>query len=127
MVFHFRKHYTLPEAIGLLPRLRVWLEELSELRASELKIEVELSKLLSNADDIGGEVVNQSLRNLSRMKEILSEFHRREIQLKDLDRGLLDFPSLFEGREVFLCWEKDEPSITHWHDLEAGYGGRQPL
>ncbi|MCX6881931.1 MAG: DUF2203 domain-containing protein [Verrucomicrobia bacterium] len=111
----------MPEAIGLLPRLRVWLEELSELRASELKIEVELSKLLSNADDIGGEVVNQSLRNLSRMKEILSEFHRREIQLKDLDRGLLDFPSLFEGREVFLCWEKDEPSITHWHDLEAGY------
>ena len=97
------------------------------MRASELKTEIELSKLLSNADDIGGEVVNQSLRNLSRMKEILSEFHRREIQLKDLDRGLLDFPSLFEGREVFLCWEKDEPSITHWHDLEAGYGGRQPL
>ena len=47
--------------------------------------------------------------------------------LRDLDRGLVDFPAILEGREVYLCWERGEDEIAWWHDLEAGYGGRQPL
>jgi hypothetical protein len=57
----------------------------------------------------------------------LQEFRRRQIQVKDLRRGLLDFPALRDGREVFLCWEKDEEDIEFWHDLETGYGGRERL
>ena len=51
------------------------------------------------------------------------EFQRREIQVKDIDRGLIDFPALLGGKEVFLCWEQDEEDIEFWHDLDAGYAG----
>ena len=49
------------------------------------------------------------------------------IVVRDIDRGLIDFPAILEGREVYLCWELDEDGIGFWHDLESGYGGRQPL
>jgi len=54
-------------------------------------------------------------------------FDARDIVLRDLDRGLVDFPALREDREVYLCWVDGEPEIGFWHDLDAGYAGRQPL
>ena len=47
--------------------------------------------------------------------------------IKDIDRGLIDFPAIIDDREVFLCWELGEDEVAYWHDLEAGYGGREPL
>jgi len=61
------------------------------------------------------------------LKTTLLEFFKREIQVKDLDRGLIDFPAMREGREVFLCWERGEDDIGFWHELETGYAGREPL
>ena len=49
------------------------------------------------------------------------------VVLKDLDMGLLDFPHEREGRIVFLCWHPPEERVAYWHDLDAGYGGREPL
>ena len=51
----------------------------------------------------------------------------REIVLRDLDRGLIDFPAIREGREVYLCWIEGEPDIGFWHELDAGYAGRIEL
>jgi hypothetical protein len=48
-------------------------------------------------------------------------------QVKDLDRGLVDFPALHEGEEVLLCWELGEEEVAHWHGLEEGFAGRRPL
>src|SRR5688572_2751846 len=50
-----------------------------------------------------------------------------DIVVRDLERGLVDFPAVIEGREVYLCWLVEEPSITHWHGMESGFGGRRPL
>ena len=86
-----------------------------------------VAALLAKGGDIGGEPVNQSIKTLAQCQQTLQEFRRRQIQVKDLRRGLLDFPALREGREVFLCWEKDEEDIEFWHDLETGYGGRERL
>jgi hypothetical protein len=47
--------------------------------------------------------------------------------LRDLDRGLIDFPAQRDGREVYLCWEEGEDEVGYWHDLDSGYGGRKPL
>jgi hypothetical protein len=58
---------------------------------------------------------------------VMGEFQRREILIKDIDRGLVDFPSIIGGKEVFLCWEKDEDDIEFWHDLDTGYAGRERL
>jgi hypothetical protein len=57
----------------------------------------------------------------------MAEFQRREILIKDIDRGLVDFPAIIGGKEVFLCWEKDEEDIEFWHDLDTGYAGRERL
>jgi len=76
---------------------------------------------------MGGDLVNSSIRTLAEMQTILGEFHSRQIFIKELDRGLVDFPAIIGGREVFLCWEQDEEDIEHWHDLDAGFAGREPL
>jgi hypothetical protein len=52
---------------------------------------------------------------------------RLDIVVRDLERGLVDFPALIDGREVYLCWLLDEPSVGHWHAVEAGFAGRRPL
>jgi hypothetical protein len=52
---------------------------------------------------------------------------RLEIVVRDLERGLVDFPAVIDGREVYLCWLLDEPAVRHWHGIEAGFAGRRPL
>jgi Uncharacterized conserved protein (DUF2203) len=52
---------------------------------------------------------------------------RLDLVVRDLERGLIDFPSLIDGREVYLCWLLDEPAVGHWHAVESGFAGRRPL
>jgi hypothetical protein len=82
---------------------------------------------MSPGHDVGGDLVNRWIRTLADMQEVLMEFQQRQIQLKDVERGLIDFPAIIGGQEVFLCWEKDEDDIEFWHDLDSGYAGREHL
>ena len=127
MPYHFHKHYTRDEARSLLPEVRRWLDRLVSLRTEIREHDERLAELAEPGRDLGGELVNQWVRSLSILKSVLAEFYDREIQIKDLDRGLIDFPSLREGAEVFLCWEQGEEDIDFWHDIEAGYAGRQRI
>jgi hypothetical protein len=127
MELRFEKHYTREEARALLPEIRRWLERLHRLRKDVEKFERRLSQMAEQATDIGGETVNGWIRALADTQEVLVEFQRREIFIKDLDRGLIDFPAIIGGREVFLCWESDEDDIEFWHDLESGFAGRERL
>lgn len=123
----FSKHYNVAEARALLPQLRVWFQQLQRLRRDLASYDQSTEPRLTDGDDFGGGKVNQWIRNLSAFKELLEEFNQREIQVKDIDRGLVDFPAIQAGREVFLCWELEEDDITHWHDLDSGYAGRERL
>lgn len=127
MDFKFKKHYTLEEARALLPQVREWLEQLGNLRGQIQELDRRLGELLAKGFDVGGELSNRWLRSLTEIKKVLSEFQNREIQIKDVERGLIDFPAFVAGQEVFLCWEKDEEDIEYWHDLTSGYGGRERL
>ncbi len=127
MSWQFRKHYTRDEARALLPQLRLWLGKLHELRRKLDRDDNRAGQLLQSGQDIGGATVNEWVRTAIEMQRVLAEFERLEIQLKDIDRGLLDFPALIGGREVFLCWEQDEDDIEYWHDLDTGYAGREKL
>jgi hypothetical protein len=122
----FQKHYTRDEARGLLPEIREWLGRLRAVLAGAAKLERKIETLLA-AGDAGGELVNQWVRSLAETKDVLWEFHQREIQIKDVDRGLIDFPAIVSGKEVFLCWEEGEEDVDFWHDLDAGYAGRERL
>ena len=123
----FTKHYTRDEARALLPQIREWLAELHRLRADVERYDQRLSGLNAAGQDVGGETVNNWIRALARMQQILAGFQQRQIFIKDLSRGLVDFPAMLGGKEVFLCWESDEDDIEFWHDLDAGFGGRERL
>jgi hypothetical protein len=127
MAYQFEKHYTRDEARGLLPQIRLWLGRLAQLHADLQKFEKRLDGLMSPGADLGGELVNTWAKTLADLEAVLLEFQRREIQVKDVERGLLDFPAIIGEKEVFLCWEQDEEDIEFWHDLEAGYAGRERL
>lgn len=127
MEYRFEKHYTREEARALLPQLREWLKQLNELRSEQQRQEKRLNSLMSPGNDLGGNLVNSSIRTLADMQAILLQFQSREIFIKDLDRGLLDFPAILGGREVFLCWEQDEEDVEHWHELDTGFAGRERL
>lgn len=127
MEYRFEKHYSLEEARDLLPQVRVWLKRLNELRQEVERFDQRLTSLMSSGHDVGGDLVNRWIRTLADMQEVLAEFQRRQIQIKDVERGLIDFPAVIGGREVFLCWEQDEDDIKFWHDLDSGYAGREHL
>ena len=127
MKHQFKKHYTLEEARALLPQVRSWLKRLNELRHELERYDKRLTSLMSPGHDVGGDLVNTWIRTLAGMQEVLADFQKREIQIKDLERGLIDFPAIIGGREVFLCWEQDEDDIEFWHDLDTGYAGRERL
>ncbi len=57
----------------------------------------------------------------------LAELDEAQVVLRDLSQGLVDFPALRDGEEIYLCWLEHEPEIGYWHDLESGFAGRQPL
>ena len=127
MDLRFQKHYTLEEARKLLPQVRRWLDQLTQLRSDLEQRDRRLGERMTGGKDLGGQAVNDWVRCMAEIKGVLLEFYRREIQIKDLERGLIDFPAFLGDKEVFLCWEKREADIGFWHDLEAGYAGRQRL
>jgi hypothetical protein len=127
MEYRFQKHYTREEARELLPLVRPWLQQLNQLRRDLESYDKRLGSLMNPGNDVGGDLVNTWIRTLARMQEVLAEFQRRQILIKDLGRGLVDFPAILGGKEVFLCWEQDEDDIEFWHDLDTGYSGRERL
>jgi hypothetical protein len=123
----FQKHYSRETARALLPKVRLWLVQVRALRNLVEQSERKLAPIMAGGNDAGGATVNEYLRALANLRELLAEFGRRDIILKDLDRGLVDFPAFIGGREVFLCWEDGEDDIEFWHDLDAGYAGRERI
>ncbi len=111
----------------LLPSVHKWLDEIQSLQRQLSKLDVRLTSLGSSGNDVGGETVNTSIKRRADFQAVVQEFSARGIQIKDLDRGLIDFPALRNGKEILLCWEKGESDIEFWHDLESGYPGRERL
>ena len=127
MPHQFQKHYTLEEARALLPQIRAWLVELNTLRAQLKQADERIGQMIAGGADAGGTSVNDQIKLLAQFQQNIQKFIQREIQIKDLERGLIDFPSLLGGREVFLCWELEDDDIEFWHELDGGYAGRERL
>jgi hypothetical protein len=122
------RHYTPAEASVARPwvaeRLERMRSALAELGAADAR--EALAKIDS---DVGGGFPGRPVaRALLELSTALSELQGMEIVVRDVERGLVDFPSLRDGEEVYLCWlETDEEEIGWWHEPEAGFAGRQPL
>ena len=120
-------HYSPEEANETLPRVVELLEELRDARAR--LSDRDAREALAEAAPLngGGEAGITVSKGFLDIRDALQELQAREIVLRDLNRGLVDFPSLRDGREVYLCWEEGEEEIAFWHEFDAGHAGRQPL
>lgn len=123
----FSIHYTRDEARKLLPQIEEWLQKLFHLDGRLKKAATAVEQLMSMGQDRGGATVEDYLVLQTDCLQILGEFQKRQIVVKDLARGLIDFPAIINGREVFLCWEQGEEDVEYWHDIDSGYAGREPL
>ena len=65
--------------------------------------------------------------SMDRLSQLIDELHTLGVELKDFEKGLVDFPAVHEDREICLCWSSGEESIRFWHELDAGYAGRQDI
>ena len=124
----FERLFTVEEANALLPTLQEILADLATHRDALREKAPHMEPILRAAISNGGGRVGSEY-GLEAYKLYLAVERIRElgVVLKDLDMGLLDFPHERGGRVVFLCWHPPEESVTYWHDLDAGYAGRQPL
>jgi len=121
------RHYSVEQANAALPwvaerieRLRAAREGFSDEDAREALGEA----TAGNGGGEPGKVVSEAFLEL---QAAAAELDAVEVVVRDLDRGLVDFPALRDGKEVYLCWEEGEDEIGYWHDTDAGFAGRQPL
>lgn len=124
------KLFTLDEANELLPKAREILVKIKMLHGYVGMFRDEVKNAATAAERGGGGMISGSryVNALYEIGKLTHEIDELGIQLKDYDRGLIDFPAMRNGRIVLLCWQLDEGNeILWWHDLDAGFAGRQPL
>jgi hypothetical protein len=121
------RHFTREEANALLPRLTAMLSRLRD--AKDELTDTEAHEALSEAAPAngGGDEGRQVGVAFLEVRRLLETIEQSGIVLRDIDRGLVDFPTVIDDREVYLCWELGEDDVAYWHDMDAGYGGREPL
>jgi hypothetical protein len=125
MIHH--RHYTVEEAnakIDLVGRIVRRIRD-ARRRLSDEGFDTEFTSLaeLSGGAYPGREHAVAALE----MALGFDQLEELDVVVRDLERGLIDFPSLLAGEEIYLCWLLDEPAVGHWHAPETGFGGRQPL
>jgi hypothetical protein len=123
-----RRYYTVDEANALLPTLRRILAELIEARQHITDAEPELWEILEKSvRNGGGKKAGTFLKDFEIVQQNVRAIDALGIEIKDINTGLIDFWSKRDGREVYLCWRYGEDEVTHWHEIDAGFAGRQPL
>lgn len=130
-----RKVFTVEQANAALPLVRAIATDLAELSRDVIERRERLSMLVAGRErdkrDLYGEelahVEEELERDTERLQGYVEELRELGVEPKNAPEGLLDFPAVMEGRAVYLCWKLGEPEVLHWHDLEAGFRGRQPL
>jgi hypothetical protein len=121
------RHYTLDQANAALPWVIERLERLRAARdgfADEDAREALGEATPGNGGGEPGRVVSEAFLEL---QAAAGELEAMEVVVRDIERGLIDFPAIREGEEVYLCWEEGEDEIGYWHGIDAGFAGRQPL
>ncbi len=117
--------YSVEEANELLPYLAPTLVELREKFEEAIAIR---QKVAGVAATNGWSPSREDWsRTLARVGELMDRINEWELQLRDVETGLVDFPGMLAGEEVWLCWRLGEPEVGHWHPLDEGFGSRRPL
>jgi len=122
------RYFTLEQANEALVMLKPLVGKILEIRQSILDRQPEIWPALQKAAGNGGsQAASQVALEFAVLDELVRQVQATGVLLKDLNQGLLDFPCLRDGREVYLCWRYGEDSVEFWHEMDAGFAGRQRL
>ncbi|MCW3034866.1 MAG: hypothetical protein JWM17_178 [Actinobacteria bacterium] len=117
--------YTRETANLLLDEVR---ERLVRLQRAYAEVAGHRTSMASSAGGNGGDAgASRWLASSRTAADELSWFRDRGIVVRDIEQGLIDFPGLRGGRQIYLCWRLGEDAVNFWHDRETGFAGRQPL
>jgi hypothetical protein len=130
------RRFTHAEAQSFLPELDGLLRSAIDLKAEYDEAEREMQSFQERVMMMGGVVVDRdkALESRTRRESIAGKLRAaiEQVQeigcvIKDLEIGLVDFPTVYQGTEVYLCWKLGEPAIEYWHGVDEGFRGRKPI
>lgn len=123
-----KKLFTLEEANALVPQLLDWVPEIQKLSSSMTRDFPDIRNAQEKAKWDGGSTEGTGYLNVVlKYNHLIREIELIGCEIKGIREGLVDFPSIREGREVYLCWRMPEKEIRFWHGLDGGFAGRQPI
>jgi hypothetical protein len=122
------RYFTLDEANHLLSEIRPLVRKILAIRAGLIAQRPEIWPIIEKAAGNGGsQTASQVTGEFDKLDAAVHAIQDHGVLVKDINTGLLDFPHLLDGREVYLCWRYDESEILYWHETNVGFDGRQPL
>ena len=129
------RYFTLEEAQVMVPWLQETFDAIEPLKKQLAGAKEKVRSLMTRMQSNGGAKAEEEIEGATRalheaqdgMDERAYAIVERGIVLRNVEQGIVDFTSMRDGREVYLCWLAGEPAITHWHDVDAGFPGRQRL
>lgn len=130
-----KKMFTPAQANAALPLVKAIVQDLSALARNLRDRQERLARLSGGMRGAMADAYREELQQVQtelerddeRMREFLQELIDLDVELKDPISGLVDFPAWMNGHLVYLCWRLGEPEVAFWHELEAGFAGRQSL
>lgn len=130
-----RKLFTVEQANAALPLVRAITQDLVALSREVIERRERLALLSSGRPNSQRDLYSEELRQIEdeldkdsqKLQDYVHELTELGVEPKSGPDGLVDFPSMMDGRVVFLCWKLGESEVLHWHELDAGFRGRQPL
>lgn len=129
------RHFTIEQANAMLPLVRAITADLVTLARDVVERRQRLASFAKRKAKSAGDPYAEELASMQqavasdteRLQEYIAELRRLGLEPKGAIEGLVDFPAIIDGRPVYLCWKLGEAEVTHWHEIDAGFAGRQSL
>lgn len=130
-----KQYFTLEDANKRLPLVKSIVSDIVSLASSVVDRRERLERLKEGRQRSGDDVYSEELekssdelqKDMDRLQGFVDELQALGVELKDLERGLVDFPTKIDGRGAYLCWKPGEDEIAYWHEADAGFAGRKSL
>ncbi len=124
----YPRYFSLEQANQLLEIISPLVAEMLATREIILELQPKLEPVLQKAVHNGGSLISaEALKAFGKLKDILYQIQQYDVFVKDVNSGLIDFPSIRDGEVIFLCWQFGEKEVGFWHELEDGFQGRRPV
>ena len=128
------KHFTLYQAREMVPEIEKLLVAIMDHKEQIMQTHALMDSIRRSVGSNGTVVETDTSKIEHRLREMTSslktltiELRETEVHIKDIDKGLIDWLSIHDGHEVYLCWKRGEPTIEWWHEINEGYAGRRPV